>query len=606
MSINQPILPQLTPELLSSLDPELRRELKDLLEQRAEILRSTSAREEHSTRGHRDPTTHQWLGGLYSFVKYFWHVLEPETPLVHGWPVEAICQHLEAVTFGEINRLLINVPPGFMKSLLTDVFWPAWEWGPMKKGHLRYVTFSYSSSLTERDNRRFGDLVSCKEYQDLYAADVRIVKKGDTLVSNRRKGWKLASSVGGVGTGERGDRVILDDPHNVKEAESDVVRTETVRWFRESMSNRLNDLDRGAIVIIMQRVHGDDVSGVILSLGLDYCHLMIPMEYDWQRQVDGGGNPYATQIGWTDPRYIEADADDPEGENAWPARFSDATNAATKMVVGPYAWAGQYQQSPSPRGGGIFKEAWWQVWESNDGKFPPFDYVIASLDSAFTEKEQNDPSALTIWGVFTLPRTEHQEPTLIDYGDGNLVPAFSSIDQRRIMLIHAWRKHLQFSGPRDDRRANESAATWVRRTQEGWGLVEWVKHTCERFHVDKLLIEGKASGISAAQELRNRYGRLGFAVQLQPVKGDKVARALGVQATFSQLIVYAPVRDWSDMVIEEMAAFPKHKYDDLTDSATQAIKHLRDTGMAKTDHEVSAEDAESIMHRRKPKALYPV
>ena len=94
-------------------------------------------------------------GGLIAFVRAFWHILEPSTPLVDGWPMWAICEHLEAVTAGEVTRLLINVPPGFCKSLLVDVFWPAWEWGPMGKPHYRYVAFSYSASLTERDNDRF-------------------------------------------------------------------------------------------------------------------------------------------------------------------------------------------------------------------------------------------------------------------------------------------------------------------------------------------------------------------------------------------------------------------------------------------------------------------
>src|SRR4051812_6775277 len=88
-------------------------------------------------------------GGLLRFVKFFWPILEPQTKFVDGWPLQAICAHLEAVTFGDVNRLLMNVPPGFMKSLLTDVFWPAWEWGPMNMPHLRYVAFSYSASLTE-------------------------------------------------------------------------------------------------------------------------------------------------------------------------------------------------------------------------------------------------------------------------------------------------------------------------------------------------------------------------------------------------------------------------------------------------------------------------
>ena len=144
---------------------------------------------------------HMGRGGLLRFVKDFWHVLEPQTKFVDGWPLDAICEHLEAITRGDITRLLINVPPGFSKSLLTNVFWPAWEWGPMNMPHMRYVTFSYSSSLTERDNRRFGALVSSIEYQDIYGDRVEIRKLGDKMVSNAKTGWKLASSVGGVGFG---------------------------------------------------------------------------------------------------------------------------------------------------------------------------------------------------------------------------------------------------------------------------------------------------------------------------------------------------------------------------------------------------------------------
>ena len=545
-------------------------------EELAELLAEKQRRRDkrlQCQRGYRDKDGN-WVGGLYAFVQYFWHILEPENPMVPGWAMEAICEHLEAVTFGEINRLLINVPPGFSKSLLTDVFFPAWQWA-IGKAHLRYVTFSYSSSLTERDNRRFGDLVTSREYQELYGDKVKIVKKGDTLVSNTRKGWKLASSVGGVGTGERGDIVILDDPHNVKEAESEIVRNETIRWFRESMSNRLNDLERGAIIIIMQRVHEDDVSGAILELGLDYVHLMIPMEFEPDRSMP-------TKIGWVDPRHDPDDLDGCTGLLAWEERFPPHVVAQTRKEVGPYAYAGQYQQAPAPRGGGIFQRSWWQLWDAHDGKFPVFEYLIASLDSAFTEKEQNDPSGLTVWGVF-----------------------MNAENQRRIMLVHAWRKHLQFSGPRMPMAPGETKAQWAHRTQEKWGLIEWCKYTCERFRVDKLLIEAKASGISAAQEMGNRYGRLDFSVQLCPVSGDKVARALAVQATFSQMLIYAPARDWAEMTIDEAAVFPKGRYKDLTDSMTQAVKYLRDNGLAKTDEEVTAEEVESVTHRPKKQAIYP-
>ena len=114
---------------------------------------------------------------------------------------------------GEIKRLLINVPPGFMKSLLTNVFWPAWEWSAMEMPHTRYVTFSYAASLTERDNGRFRDLLISREFQELWGHKFVLRKIGETKVVNDKTGWKLASSVGGVGTGERGNRVLIDDPH---------------------------------------------------------------------------------------------------------------------------------------------------------------------------------------------------------------------------------------------------------------------------------------------------------------------------------------------------------------------------------------------------------
>src|ERR1043166_7041627 len=339
-------------------------------------------RAEQSRRGYFDDNG-ILQGGLMAFIRHYWHVLEPETELVEGWALYAIVLHLEAVTFGEILRLLINVPPGFMKSLCTDVFWPAWEWGPMDMAHLRYVAFSYSASLTERDNNRFRDLVLHTSYQDLWGDRVKIVQAGSVKMSNTKKGWKLASSVGGVGTGERGDRIICDDPNNIKEAESEIVRDETNRWFRESMSDRLNDLKTGVIVVIMQRAHADDVSGKIIDLKLPYCHLMIPMEYDWDRQGDDDGEPRKTDIGWFDPRYVESDPEACNKELAWPERFPQEKIEELRIVKGPYAYAGQYQQAPAPRGGGIFKRAWWQVWDSPDGTFPQLEYIIASLDGAF-------------------------------------------------------------------------------------------------------------------------------------------------------------------------------------------------------------------------------
>jgi predicted phage terminase large subunit-like protein len=510
-------------------------------------------------------------GGLIEFVRYFWDVLEPQTEFVDGDALYAICQHLEAVTFGEINRLLINVPPGFMKSLLTDVFWPAWEWGPMDMPHLRYVAFSYAAGLTERDNGKFRDLIMSQKYQELWGNKFKPRKVGEVKITNDKTGSKLATSVGGIGTGERGDRIILDDPHNVKEGESEAVRGETVRWFRESLSNRLNSMEESAIIVIMQRVHEADVSGTILEQGFaGYVHLMIPMEYDTSRHCE-------TAIGWSDWRTED-------GELAWPERFSEKSVTDLRAALGPYAYAGQYQQAPAPRGGGIFKRDWWQLWDSPDDSYPPMDFVLVSADTAYTEKETNDPTGCTVWGV---------------YRDKSGAP--------RIMLMHAWRKHLEMHGKYEPRLPNETTAAFARRTQHQWGLVEWLAHTCQKYKADRLIIEGKASGLTAAQEIRRLHGTEGWGVQIVQPNGDKVARAHAVQPVFSQLLISAPDKEWAETVITEMESFPKGRYKDLTDSATQAIKFLRDSGLIVHRHEIEYDATEAMRFRGGRTApLYPV
>jgi predicted phage terminase large subunit-like protein len=258
--------------------------------------------------------------------------------------------------------------------------------------------------------------------------------------------------------------------------------------------------------------------------------------------------------------------------------------------------SGRLQQSPQPKGGGIFKSEWWQVWEGTH--FPVIDLVIASLDSAFTEKQENDPSALTVWGVFKHP----------------------GLGKTRVILIDAWRKHLQMHGsatPRldheilrvgDDEKVKRYKDTlWAKRVGKAWGLCEWVVHTCRKWGATILLIEGKASGLTVHQELRRLHSDENWSVQLVQPKGDKVVRPLAAQPTFAQGLVYAPVKDWSQMVIDEMELFPKGRYDDATDSVTQAISFLRSSGILQTDAEVMAAEEDVVRHRpqRRLKSLYP-
>ena len=151
---------------------------------------------------------------LLDYVEYMWPVVEPATPFVRGWAIEAICEHLEAVTAGEIQHLLINVPPGFTKSLISGVFWPSWEWGPKNMTHLRYVCASYAQYLAERDNMRCRNLVISDRYKKHWGSRFQISNEQFTKIkfANDKTGWKFATSPGGVGQGERGDRFLIDDP----------------------------------------------------------------------------------------------------------------------------------------------------------------------------------------------------------------------------------------------------------------------------------------------------------------------------------------------------------------------------------------------------------
>src|SRR4249920_164673 len=496
-------------------------------------------------------------GGLIDFVRRFWNILEPETKLVEGWVLYAICEHLEAVTFGKITRLLINVPPGSMKSLMVNVFWPAWEWGPMGMAHLRYVSFSYSSGLTERDNTKFRKLVMHDKYRELWGDKFNLEKEGEIKITNDKTGSKFASSVKGIGTGERGDRVVIDDPHDVHKSESDIIRTDTVRWFRETITDRLNNLDDSAIIIIMQRVHQLDISGFILEQGWPYCHLMVPMEFETGRE------PYNT-IGWADPRTED-------GDLAWPERCSPEAVANIEREKGSFAYAGQYQQRPAPRGGGIIKREHWRPYTAEEcprfgvpwPKLPVMSYTVLSYDTAQTEKKQNDPSGAVVVGVCR-----------------------DQWENRRVILMWAWAERLEL-----------------------YDLIKKVEETCRKFKVNRVLIEDKASGHPVAQELRRRaqhisdllshnpktQDRSDFGVQLVPPEGDKVARAYAVQNLFECGLIYAPAegtgngdylfKEWADKVITELAELPKGQHDDLADAMTQALIHLRQLGLAQMPDE---------------------
>lgn len=295
-------------------------------------------------------TSDDWLAierefcarSLAGFAKRAWPVLEPATGLKWGWVLDAICEHLEAVSRGEILELLINVPPGCMKSLLLGVMFPAWEWGPLGRADLRYLGTAHKQDLAVRDNMKCRRLIESEWFQRLWPLALTSDQNAKTKFENAKTGFREAMAFTST-TGSRADRLIVDDPLSADDANSPAKREAAEITFCEALPTRLNN-DRSAKVVIMQRLHERDTSGVILAREMGYTHLCLPMEFEPERRC-------STIIGFSDPRQEP-------GELLFPERFGREQVEKLKRDMGSYAAAGQLQQRPSPREGGMFKAHW--------------------------------------------------------------------------------------------------------------------------------------------------------------------------------------------------------------------------------------------------------
>lgn len=292
--------------------------------------------------------------------------MEPGQPYIHGWHVDAICEHLEAIHADVINRLLINIPPGTMKSTLTSVFFPAWEWGPKKKAGTRIIGASHEQGLAIRDTLKMRRLVTSEWFQRLWPMPLTSDQNEKKYYENSSTGFRQACAVGSM-TGRRGDRVIWDDPHSVEAALSVPARETALRVFSETLPTRLNNPDRSAIIIVMQRLHENDVSGLILESDIGYTHLCLPMEFELDRRC-------VTSIGFSDPRTQD-------GELLFPGRFSREVVERDKKVMGSMAVAGQFQQRPAPRSGGFFDWAKLEIVRA----VPKMQKIVRYWDKAGTD-----------------------------------------------------------------------------------------------------------------------------------------------------------------------------------------------------------------------------
>jgi predicted phage terminase large subunit-like protein len=483
------------------------REYLALLDERAR--REKAQREEQDRREFESnlETIRKRCATLAGFVREAWHVLEPEAKYVHNWHIDAICQHLEAVTDGRINRLLINVPPGSSKSLIVSVMWPAWEWGPCGRRSLRYLATAFNEGPVKRDTRKSRDLIASEWYGRLWP-DVRLTRTAETSFANASTGTREGVPFGSL-TSQRGDRLIIDDPHSTETAESDTERLNTTRKFREGAVNRLNDQEKSAIVVIMQRLHEQDISGVITSLGMDYVHLMLPMEFDPSRACE-------TAIGFRDPR-----TDD--GQLLDPSRFPRATVDKLERDMGSYAFSGQYQQSPTPRSGGMFQRGDFGIVDA----VPAGGRRVRAWDFAASQQKPGKQPDWTV-GIRML-----------------LVKDTFYIED---VLRGRW------SASDVETRLKNTAS------QDGQGITI-------RMPQDPGAA-GKADSETKIKLLK------GYPVIVKPISGDKATRARPASAQAEAGNVKLVRGAWNDTFLSEICSFPNGTFDDQLDAFADALNEL--------------------------------
>lgn len=465
---------------------------------------------------------------LLEYTKQAWHAIEPGVKFQSGWVVGAIAEHLQAITDGQIKRLVINVPPGCTKSMMTNVMWPSWEWGPRKLPHHRFISASYEQGLATRDLVRGRDLILSEWYQSQWPIKFKEDANEKTYYANTSTGWRMSVGVRGALTGHRGDRIIVDDPHDVQRAESEVLREESLRWFTETLPTRLNKAlgneDSSAIVVIMQRLHERDISGYILKeLGDTYTQLIIPMRYENDRHCSTKVISHATVKPFTDPRTVD-------GDLAWPKRFPEEAVAELEETFekggGGYAIAAQLQQRPSPRGGGMFKRD---------------NFVIVDTPSDMT----NSPIVSTVRGWDLAGSTRKRSPytagvKMVKHADGTI-------------------------GMHD--------AVFFKKTS---GIVR-----------QKILKTAKLDGKQCIQDIPQdpgqagkdqvrSYGQLldGFIMRFSPESGDKVLRAEPFAAQVECGNVYMIRGEWNDRYLGESELFPAGEFKDGIDASSRAHGRL--------------------------------
>ncbi len=348
------------------------------------------------------PEDYKALLGIdfYAFIERCFHQLNPETQFLRSWHIEVMAARLDACRRGRIRRLIINVPPRSLKSLCASVALPAWILGHNPSGQVLCV--SYAQDLADKLARDCRIVMSSTWYQRLFRARLSPQKQSVQEFVTTAGGYRMATSVGGVLTGRGADFIIIDDPIKPAEALSEALRRAANDWYDHTLFSRLNDKRSGCLILIMQRLHEDDLVGHVLEReGWEVLSFPAIADQDEHHAIE---TPYGRR------RFVRR-----AGEALHPEREPLEVLAAIHATLGEYNFASQFQPAPAPLEGGLVKAAWFKTYAETE--LPErFDQVLQSWDTANKPSELADYSVCTTWGI----------------------------KDKRIYLLHLFRKRLNY------------------------------------------------------------------------------------------------------------------------------------------------------------------
>lgn len=451
------------------------------------------------------------------------------------------------------------------KSLLASVIWPVWDW--LIDPSRQFLCASYAGELAIRDAVKSRRLIESawftERFNDIFYLDPNDNRKHRYL--NNQGGHRISTSVGGKTTGEGGDVLLIDDPHNMKDVYSDTIRHGALNWWDNSMRSRLNDPKTGQKVLIGQRSHDMDLFGHILASEEDrWTVLMLPHEFDPARKCITYANPRGRKP--DNERKLFEDPRKKRGQLLNPKRLGKEEIDAERNVMSPRDFSAQMNQDPTSGGGLILKKKWWQQWcyppdHKDAGKvmpYPEFFEIVSVYDTAYEEKEEADFSARTTWGLFEY--SESGKP-----GDENI----------HALLLERMNERMEF--PELKQAALEH------------------QHD-KRFAPDVTLIEKKASGTSLKQELA-KLGLEGLWA-VEPGTNDKVFRAHMVSPIMRAGRLWYVPRNWAYDVINQCAKFPASEHDDLVDTVVMLMAYIRRMGMVLPEDEPDDGDTLKLFSRK--------